>query len=464
MSEQQEYTRTEKRLVLLAACAAIFVNPLAGSMLNLALGSIQDDFLCSEHSLGWISSIYFIVSVMALLPTAKLADIYGKRTVFLVGIVFATAGFILSAFSQNIYQLYVFRGVTAIGTAAISGTSVSMIASVYPPNERGGALGINTACIYLGGSLGPVLGGVMTEMFGWKSIFIFLLPFVIVGAVAMLMFRHNFINTPGAKFDIPGSVVYAMGILVMMFGVLSLPEMYAVAMIVAGLAVIIAFIFMEKKVQNPIFKGSLFKSSTFSRSMLALFLNYTSSFCISFVLSRYLQEIGALTPSQAGLYLMAQPAVQVVFTLVAGKMSDTMDKRILPTLGMAIICVGLVMLLFLGIDLNVPLLIMSQIVIGMGFGIFSAPNTNAIMSYVSRQDFNAASGLISVARQMGMMLSIGLATCLIAIMLGTDTMLVPSNYSTFIDMMKVAWGICLCMCVIGTIVSWFRGSSKAPAE
>ena len=127
------YTVSEKHPVLAASCLAIFVNPLAGTMLNLALSAIQKDFLCSEHQLGWVASIYFIVSVMFLLPSAKLADIFGKKRVFLSGAVIALVGVVLCIFSQNIVMLYVFRGITGIGMAAISSTSVSMISDVYEP-------------------------------------------------------------------------------------------------------------------------------------------------------------------------------------------------------------------------------------------------------------------------------------------------------------------------------------------
>ena len=453
------YTVSEKHTVLAASCLAIFVNPLAGTMLNLALSAIQKDFLCSEHQLGWVASIYFIVSVMFLLPSAKLADIFGKRRVFLSGAVIAVIGVILSIFSQNIVMLYVFRGITGIGMAAISSTSVSMISDVYEPFERGPALALNTACVYIGAAIGPTLGGVVTEYLGWRAIFVILIPFLLGSFFFMFRFPYNIMSTPGQHFDLIGSVVYGTGILVFMFGLISLPETYAIVMMVIGSLTIICFIFYEIKDSNPLVKLSIFRNTRFSRSMLALLLNYSASYCVAFFMSRYLQEVGALTPTQAGMIMMTQSVVQVVFTLWAGKVATKMDMRILPTLGMMVTCCALGMMLMVTETLNIPLLLASLATLGVGMGLFSAPNTIAVMSYVRKEQYNGASGLIATVRQFGMMVSMGIATCLISVFLGNDTALEPSNYGTFMMILKYAWTTCLIFCAIGAVFSWFRGPS-----
>lgn len=453
------FTKTEKRTVLAASCLAIFVNPLAGSMLNLALSAIQLDFQCSEHQLGWVASIYFIVSVMFLLPMAKAADIYGKKTVFLCGAVIALTGIILSIYSPNIVMLYVFRGVTGVGMAAISSTSVSMISDVYEHHERGLALAVNTACVYVGASIGPTLGGVVTEYLGWRYIFIILIPFLVGAFICMFRFGHNITSTPGKRFDLKGSVIYGTGIMTLMFGIISLPELYAFGMMVAGTAILAGFIFFEGREDNPIVRFSIFRNTRFSRSMLALLMNYTASYGITFFMSRYLQGIGALSPTQAGLIMMTQSVVQVCFTLWAGKICTSMDMRILPTVGMSITCCSLVMLMFMTKELNIPLILAALATLGMGLGLFSSPNTTAVMSYVRKEQYNGASGLIATTRQFGMMISMGIATCLISVFLGTETALDPSNYDTFMQILLYAWSIWFVFCAIGAVFSWFRGPS-----
>ena len=453
------YTVSEKHTVLAASCLAIFVNPLAGTMLNLALSAIQADFGCSEHQLGWVASIYFIVSVVFLLPSAKLADIYGKKVVFLSGSVIGLTGAILSIFSQDIYMLYFFRGITGIGMAAISSTSVSMISDVYEPYERGPALALNTACVYIGAAIGPTLGGIVTEYLGWRAIFVILLPFFVLSFFFMYRFGYNIKSTPGRHFDLTGSVIYGTAILVFMFGLISLPQLYAFVMMIAGTVIFIVFILFETREEHPLVRLDIFRNSRFSRSMLALLLNYSASYCVAFFMSRYLQEIGALTPTQAGLIMMVQSVVQVFFTLWAGKVATKMDMRILPTLGMIVTCCALGMMLFVTETLNIPLLVASLATLGMGMGLFSAPNTIAVMSYVRKEQYNEASGLIATVRQFGMMVSMGIATCMISVFLGRETALDPSNYDTFMMILKYAWSTCLVFCAIGAVFSWFRGSS-----
>ena len=457
--ERDMYTVSEKHTVLAASCLAIFVNPLAGTMLNLALSAIQKDFLCSEHQLGWVASVYFIVSVIFLLPSAKLADIYGKKKVFLSGALIALVGVILSMFSPNIIMLYIFRGITGIGMAAISSTSVSMISDVYEPFERGPALALNTACVYIGAAIGPTLGGVVTEFLGWRAIFTILIPFLLGAFFFMSRFGYNIKSTPGKHFDLMGSVVYGTAILVFMFGLISLPQLYAIIMMAVGSLIFVCFILMEIRESNPLVKLSIFRNTRFSRSMLALLLNYSASYCVAFFMSRYLQEIGALTPTQAGLIMMVQSVVQVFFTLWAGRVATRMDMRILPTLGMMVTCCALGMMLFVTKTLNIPLLVASLATLGMGMGLFSAPNTIAVMSYVRKEQYNSASGLIATVRQFGMMVSMGIATCMISVFLGADTVLEPSNYDTFMLILRYAFATCLVFCAVGAVFSWFRGSS-----
>lgn len=457
-----EYSVTERRLVLVASCMAIFVNPLVGTMLNLALNAIGSDLDCSAHQLGWIASIFFIVSVVAMVPAARMADIFGKRRVFLAGTAIASVALVLSMFAQDIYMLYVFRGLTGIGTACISSTSVSMIADVYPRDQRGSALAWNTACVYVGASIGPSLGGVVTDALGWRFIFLIVIPFLLIGAFTMLRFPYNIANTEGEPFDLRGSVVYGVTILLVMFGLISLPEVYGIVMMALGFVVLMAFISVERKVEFPVMHLALFRNSRFTRSLMALFLNYAASYCISFFLSLYLQNIGAMTPTEAGMFLMIQPVVQVVFTLLAGRVVDRMDLRILPTVGMLLTLVGIVMLyLSTGLTYDMTMLYVAQVVLGVGFGLFSSPNTTATMAYVDRQDYNKASALIATMRQIGMTASMGLATCLISIFLGTEALISPENYAQFVDVVKTGLLFCMAFCGVGAVFSWFRGKATS---
>ena len=456
----QVYTATERRLVLVASCMAIFVNPLIGSMLNLALNAIGSDLHCSAHQLGWIASIFFISSVATMVPAARLADIIGKRKVFVAGAVIAMVSLLLCTLSQNIQMLYLFRGMSGIGTACIASTSISMIADVYPKEIRGSALAWNTACVYIGASVGPSLGGLITDALGWRYVFILVVPFLVIGIATILRFPHNISNTEGEPFDAKGSAIYILSVLLIMFGLISLPETYAAAMMVIGFIVLGLFVREECRTRYPIMHMSLFRNSKFTRSLAALFLNYAASYSVSFFLSLYLQNIGRMTPTEAGMMLMIQPVIQVVFTLLAGRIVDRMDLRILPTTGMTLTLVGIVILFVsLGIEYDPFMIYVSLAVMGVGFGLFSSPNTTATMAYVDREDYNKASALIATMRQVGMTTSMGVATCLISIYLGTSAAIAPENYPLLVDVMRAGWMVCIVFCAVGALFSWFRGKT-----
>ncbi|MBQ6547919.1 MAG: MFS transporter, partial [Candidatus Methanomethylophilaceae archaeon] len=316
-----------------------------------------------------------------------------------------------------------------------------------------------TACVYIGASIGPTIGGVITEYLGWRAIFLTLVPFLVLAFICMLRFGHNIKSTPGDHFDYVGMLIYWAGIAVFMYGLISVPASHAFILMAVGIGVLALFVVYEGHDDNPLIRFGIFRNTRFYRSMIALFLNYSASFGVAFFLSRYLQEIGALTPTQAGLILMVQSVVQVIFTLWAGRITTSMDMRILPTLGMMVTCCSLVMLMFVDRTLNIPLLIVALATLGAGIGLFSAPNVTAIMSYVKKEQYNSTSGLIATTRQLGMMMSLGLATCLIAIFLGANTALEPSNYDTFIEILRYAWSIWFVFCAVGAVFSWFRGPS-----
>ncbi len=452
------YTTREKRLVLAASCLAIFVNPLIGTMLNLALPSIGEELGASAHQQGWITSVYFIVSVMFLMPAARLADIYGKKRVFMIGASVAIVSLLLCAAAPNLVSLYILRGLSGISIACISSTSVSMISDVYELRERGAALGINTMCVYLGTSLGPTLGGFVTDTLTWRAIFLFIVPFMAGALVCMSRFGCNIRSTPDEPFALPSAVIYGIAIALTMFGLISLPEIYGFVMMAAGFVAIVLFICRERGVQRPIIDVNMFRNSRFSRSMLALFLNYAAVYCITFFLSLYLQSIGAMTATQAGIVLMAQPVVQVIVTPIAGRMSDRMtDLRILPTVGMIMSSVGILLLMGTGLEMSLPLIVIGQMFCGLGYGLFSAPNTYAVMSYVDKGEYNKASGLIATCRQVGTMTSMGVATCLISVYLGSTAQIAPGNYPLFVQAMSAALIISLAFCIVGAFFSWFRG-------
>lgn len=447
----------DRYLLLLATTVSSFFNPFTTQMLNLALVDIGSEFSVGSHSLGLVSTVFLLISVMAMVPIAKLSDIRSPRSVFLVGLILFTISFVGCAFAPTFYILLFFRAVAGVSSAAIAVPAVIMLVNLFPAERRGWAIGINTTVIYLGLALGPSLGGFATDLIGWRALFMVLVPIALVALYATMKFGKPVASDRKGRFDTLGAILFMVSILILMYGVINLPEMFAMICIVIGMALMGVFVYYVRHVDDPILDVSVYKNKVFRRSLLAAFLNYGSSYSVSFFLALYLQNIGSLSASEAGLILLLQPAVQFLLTAKAGSMADKVsDDRILPTAGMALISVAVFMVLFIGTEVNLILIAAILLILGLGFALFSAPNMSVIMSSVPPKERGIASGSVSLARQVGMMVSMGVAMCCISVFLGTTDDINPSTYEAFVDTMRAAFSVCLIMCLIGTVLSWSR--------
>lgn len=458
-NETRVFSKRDQRIVLFASCIAIFITPLMGSMVVLALSTIGTDFGISTHDQGWITTAYFLSSVVFLVPLARGSDLIGKRKVFMTGLLVTIAGASLASFAPSFGMLLLCRIIMGAGGAAISCTSVAMISEVYPRHQRGTALGLNTAMVYAGSSLGPVLGGFLVDSpLGWHSTFYMVIPFCVVAFAAIWMFKTEFVATKGEPFDYKGTFLFGAGITAATYGMLNIPHWYSVPLMAAGVAVIYLFYRMQKKEQYPVLNVRVFEYKKYTRSVITTLLNYASSFAVSFFVALYLQDVYDLTARQAGMVLLIQPVIQTVFTPLTGRLSDRMDDRILPTVGMIFTTLGLLMITTFTAEKNFVQVAAALVMLGFGFAMFSAPNTNVVMSSVSERLYSEASGTLSMMRQAGMLVSMGIALGCVSLFMG-DAGITDSIYN-FMNAMRATFIICAAMCVIGTFLSWFRGKNE----
>ena len=449
-----DFSAKERHTVLLACCIGGFLAPLITTMINLAVPVISIDFGISAHDQGWLIMSYFLSSVAFMIPMSRLSDLYGKKRMFMIGILIVIAGSLMSALSPTFIVLLIWRVITGIGTACISSTSISMIAQVYPKASRGLPFAMNTMCIYIGASLGPVLGGIITEVLGWEYIFLSVIPFSIAALFAMLLFKKDFRTAEGEPFDLKGSLLYGIGIVVLMYGVLTVPEITSAAFIAAGTVLMIAFFIFETREDHPVLMVGLFREKVFRRSTMAAFLNYGSSYAVVFTMSLYLQNIGMYAPGAAGLIILVQPAIQAVVTPFAGRMSDKTDPRFLTTAGMLMMLSSTALMATLTVEVEMIKIYMILIMTGIGYGLFSSPNTNLVMGSVTQKSYSESSGVIAVMRQVGMMVSVAIIMCMIAFTMGTDTN-IPSMTNEFISAIRYAFTVCCGLAVIGAFMAWF---------
>jgi len=369
-----------------------------------------------------------------------------------------TISCVLLAISGNIAMLIAFRGLQGIASAMIFSSSIAILTAVFPPGERGKALGIQVAAVYLGASMGPILGGILTQQFGWRSIFISNLP---LGGVSIILLLWKMKGEWGGasreKFDLRGSLIYGIAIIALLYGLSRLPAVLGAALVAFGLLGIVIFIWWETRVRSPLLNIGLFKTSrVFAFSNLTALLNYIATFAVTFLLSLYLQYTKGFSPQYAGLILVAMPGVQAAVSPMAGRLSDRISPQIITAIGMASATIGLSLLAFLTNDTAIGFIITGLVFIGLGIALFSSPNTNAIMSSIGTNYYGIASATLATMRQVGMMLSMGIVMLIFAIYLG-GLEIIPAYYPAFVDSARIAFAIFAALCFLGVFTSLASG-------
>ncbi|WAC05691.1 MAG: MFS transporter [Methanoregula sp.] len=450
-------TSTGKQVVILIAVLAGFLTPFDGSAVNIALPTIGAAFHMDAIALSWVATTYLLSSVLFLVPFGKIADIYGRKKIFLYGIAIFGAASLVMTMVPSAGLLLAVRIVQGFGASMIFGTSVAILTSVFPPGERGRMLGIYITAVYMGLTLGPFLGGILTENFGWRSIFFINVPIaVLIILLVLTKLEGEWSECKGETFDLTGSVLYGLALVAVMLGFSELPSAGGVMLVLVGFLLAIAFIRFELRQECPVLNMRLFSGSrVFLFSNIAALINYSATYAVSFLLSLDLQYTRDFSPEYAGIILIAAPLVQAAVSPFAGRLSDKIEPGIIASVGMAISALGLFLLTFLNETTPLWFIVMSLAVLGLGFGIFSSPNTNAIMSAVEKKYYGVASGIVGTMRLLGQMLSMGIATMIFAIVIGRVE-ITPEYYPAFAVSVHYTLILFTVFCVIGIYASLIR--------
>lgn len=446
-----------KQSVMLVAAVAAFLTPFLASAVNLALPAIGKEFHANAISMSWVISSFILSSAVFLLPFGRLGDIIGRRKVFMYGIILFTVSTFLIVFSWSITSLIFFRILQGFSSAMIFGTSLAIITSVFLPGERGRALGINITAVYLGLSTGPVIGGILTESLGWRSIFAFLVP---VGLVSIYLIhkkmKTEWADAKGEIFDWKGSLIYGIALSVFIYGFSKLPSVTGWICLSSGIIMAVVFLLFEKRTEHPVFDIRLIlRNRVFAFSGLAALIHYSATSATGFFISLYLQYLKGLDARSAGLIMISQPVAMALLSPIAGKLSDRKNPGVIASIGMGLTGTGLILLCFITATTPFYIIVMLLIMMGVGFALFSSPNSNAIMSSVEKRHLGIASGVVGTMRMIGQMMSMGVAMMLIALYIGKET-INPSTYPGLISAMKTGFIIFSILSVFGIFASLAR--------
>ncbi|MEM4308249.1 MAG: MFS transporter [Thermoplasmata archaeon] len=450
-----------KRILLLTTTLSSFLTPFMASSINLALPSIGKDFAADAITLTWIPTIYLLAAAVFLLPLGKLADIHGRRKFFIAGILIFTFGSFLCAVANTTSMLLLFRVIQGFGGAMIFGTGVALLSSVFPLEERGKVLGINTGSVYLGASLGPVLGGVLTQHFTWRSIFFFNVVLgIIVAVLAIIYLKFELNPAKGEKFDIAGSFIYGIALVFLLVGLSELSDGNGIYFLVLGIFGIGAFASFELRSAHPLINLRIFRKNTvFSYSSLATFINYAATAGVGFLMSLYLQYAKGLSPQSAGFIILSQALVMTAVAPVAGRLSDRIEPRIISSAGMGCTFLALISLAMVDVSTSLFLVVPVLALFGVGLGLFSSPNANAIMSSVERKQYGLASATIATMRIVGQMTSLAITMLCVAIFIG-KVEITAAQIPNLITTMKTVMIIFAGLCFFGIFASLRRGNLR----
>jgi EmrB/QacA subfamily drug resistance transporter len=405
---------------LAAMCFALFMLMLDNTVVNVALPSIQRDLHASLASLEWTANAYTLTLAVLLVTGGRLGDIFGRRRMFLFGVVVFGLSSLAIGFAPTDGFLVAFRAVQGIGAAFMMPATLSIITQAFPPEQRGTAIGTWAGVSALALAIGPVVGGFLTEYVSWRAIF-FINPPIAIVAVAMTLFaaRESRDETVDRTVDYAGIVAVTIGLTAL---VLALVEgnswhwgsprviaLFAVAALALG-----AFVVIERRVRAPIVNFMFFRSRTFLGANLVAFLISFAMFAQFFFLTLYLQNILHYSPLETGVRFLPSTILIIIVGPLAGRLTDRVGSRPLMTAGLIIVAAAMAIQSRLTTHSGYGLLLPGFVLMGLGMGLVMSPMSTAAMNAVDRTKAGAASGLLSMIRMVGSTFGVAVMGALVA--------------------------------------------------
>ena len=448
----------QNRSVALAATAvASFLVPFMMSAVGITLPAIQTALSATAVELSWVAGGYMLALSVILLPIGRLADIWGRRRTFLWGTAWFTISTLLVSLAWSIEALLVLRVLQGVGAAMINSTGIAIVTAIYPPKERGRAMGIIVGCVYAGLSVGPLLGGLLTDWAGWRAVFYLCLAPGVLAWILACRIDSEWRPARGQSFDLLGAVFYGVFVIACVKGLTGLARPgVGISLLILSAVALLLFVRRSRSIEHSVLSLGLFTSNrVFTLSSVATMINYAGTFAVGFLLSLYLQVVKGFSPVHAGLTLVIQPAVQALLSPLAGVLSDRFNAAAMATLGMALCGAGLLGLGYIDAASEVWVIGALLALMGLGFALFASPNMSVIMGSVAPKDYSIASSLVATMRTFGMSLSMGIATVVFGFLLhGRQVSL--ENIPQFLASMRIIFDVCAGLCVAGVFCSLGR--------
>nr|WP_319372513.1 MFS transporter [uncultured Methanobacterium sp.] len=453
----QEKSGSVERCAMILVVIGSFLIPVMGSSLSLVLPLIQNELSVSILLLGWIPTAFILANAALVLPFGRLADIHGRKKVFTIGFIIYTLASFLAIFSNSGIVLIFFSFMQGVGCAMIFATGIALLISIFPQKKRGQVLGINTAAVYIGLFLGPLLGGFLAQNLGWRSIFFINVPIGLFAlTLIMTRFKGEWTGSPGEKFDLNGSIIYILSLSALMYGFSALHDYLGKIILLAGVFGMVIFFKELKGSNNPLIVLKIFKNKLTSFSGISLILVTIATSAMWTLLSLYLQDLRGLDIITTALILAVQPLIVALLSPLVGYLADKQDSRIVLVSGAIISTIGLLILSILDGNTSLMVVLVGLVLVGLGLGLFSTPTNRNFLESLTSKYYGVGSATLSTMIFIGQTMSLGVLLLILTGFMG-NVQIEPSNYPLFMEGLHVSFWLFAIFGAVGAVVTYLAG-------
>ena len=447
MNENRKYI-----YIILTAAIGSFTMAYASNGLSVILPTLASYFHISNILENWIVYIYLLVLSVAGVPLAKICGRYGLKSSFKLGLIIFSLGSLISMMSFDVVVMIMGRILQAIGATMTFVTNVSMITAEIPVNNRGRALGINVTGVYLGITISPTISGILVQNLSWRFVFLITILLAMISYYLLCKIDDEW-KLEEAGLDKIGSVIYVVGIGLLLYGFTILNTHIGVALVVTSLILLAIFVRYELKRENPVYEMRLFKNVNYTTSNIVALIAYLSTYVVSYVLNYHFQYIMALDAQTSGLILISTPVMMLLIAAQAGKLSDRINPAILQLLGVTLITIAIALISQISYTTPIYMIVIAMIIQGIGHGFFSTPNNNIILSSVdNKKDIPTASASVATVRNLGQSFSLGILTVTFAFIMG-NVEIQPSNYDLLVQSNQTTMLIITALSILAIVLS-----------
>jgi EmrB/QacA subfamily drug resistance transporter len=469
-----------KWIVLSVTTIGALMASIDSTIVILALPQMMEKLHADLVHMIWVIMAYILASTVLLLTFGRIADMFGRVRLYNLGFVVFTVGSALCGLSRTATYLVLARLVQGAGAALMMVNSPAIITEVFPPHERGRALGINGITFAIGGIAGPLLGGLILSVADWRWVFYINVPIGIIGTIwGYLVLKEKSVRIREEKFDFLGAIVFSVGLIALLFGLtmgiqLSWTSTPILVLFGAFIGMLVLFLWWERRAARPVLDLSLFRNRIYNFSVLSAMLQSLAMFAMNFLIVFYLQAVRGYDPLTAALMLIPFSIVSAVVGPLSGLLADHIGARVPATVGLLLQAAGLVWFIFTLTPITpYGTIIAGLVLVGIGGGLFWSPNTSAALNGAPRDRLGIASAALATLRQTGMVTSFALALAVAAgslprevmmnLFVGTSVSLGSGPMQAFVVGIRHAFAVSVVLSIAAAGMSFIRGAENRHA-